>query len=382
MTHICVTRPQWVEVIVFRGIQHISLIRNFTPYIKNTHTQISKTWILFHLIFIGMKFNKCEYSTLVLSDFVKILPEIWKLWGYISPENVALFKSEVSEMAARYSKKTGWIPFLLMAWPPSSPGHIDFEKTGSLLSAPWGHCLQQPVSFRRWKWHTWWRHQMETFSALLVFCAGNSPVTSEFPAQRPVTRSFEVFFDLHLNNRFRSCSGIDKELSHVNNTYSITIQILWKILFTKISLLVKTSPQIYIYHDSTAVVSCAKVCSDQFPRIWIRAKWNYRHIWIVMEKLLIKCLPVEQSVPSYPAAHVHVVPSHVPPFWQAGVHCAELCNIHIETITLHASDVTWASLCLSSPATRMCVHQLVQDNEIIKRGKRFQAVSSRNTNDI
>ena len=28
---------------------------------------------------------------------------------------------------------------------------------------------------------------------------GNSPVTSEFPAQRPVMRSFDVFFDLHLN---------------------------------------------------------------------------------------------------------------------------------------------------------------------------------------
>ena len=27
----------------------------------------------------------------------------------------------------------------------------------------------------------WWRHQMETFSALLALCAGNSPVTSEFP---------------------------------------------------------------------------------------------------------------------------------------------------------------------------------------------------------
>ena len=37
----------------------------------------------------------------------------------------------------------------------------------------------------------WWRHQMETFSALLAFSAGNSPVTGEFPAQRPVTRSFE-----------------------------------------------------------------------------------------------------------------------------------------------------------------------------------------------
>ena len=46
---------------------------------------------------------------------------------------------------------------------------------------------------------TWWRHQMETFSALLAFCAGNSPVTGEFPAQRPVTWNFDVFFDLHLN---------------------------------------------------------------------------------------------------------------------------------------------------------------------------------------
>ena len=32
-------------------------------------------------------------------------------------------------------------------------------------------------------------------------CAGNSPATGEFPAQRPVTRSFDVFFDLHLNKR-------------------------------------------------------------------------------------------------------------------------------------------------------------------------------------
>ena len=42
---------------------------------------------------------------------------------------------------------------------------------------------------------------METFSVLLALCAGNSPVTGEFPAQRPVTRSFDVFFDLRLNKR-------------------------------------------------------------------------------------------------------------------------------------------------------------------------------------
>ena len=48
---------------------------------------------------------------------------------------------------------------------------------------------------------SWWRHQMEAFSALLAIFAGNSPVTGEFPAQRPVTRSFDVFFDLRPNKR-------------------------------------------------------------------------------------------------------------------------------------------------------------------------------------
>ena len=38
-------------------------------------------------------------------------------------------------------------------------------------------------------------------SALLALCAGNSPVTGEFPAQRSVTWSFDVFFDLSLNKR-------------------------------------------------------------------------------------------------------------------------------------------------------------------------------------
>ena len=47
----------------------------------------------------------------------------------------------------------------------------------------------------------WWRHQMATFSALLALCVGNSPVTGEFPSQRPVTRNFDVFFDLCLSKR-------------------------------------------------------------------------------------------------------------------------------------------------------------------------------------
>ena len=62
----------------------------------------------------------------------------------------------------------------------------------------------------------WWRHQMEIVSALLAICAGHSPV-------RPLTRSFDVFFDLLLNKRlskqwwgwwsrtlWRHCNGLVK----------------------------------------------------------------------------------------------------------------------------------------------------------------------------
>ena len=56
-------------------------------------------------------------------------------------------------------------------------------------------------------WIPWWRHQMEIFSELLVICAGNSPVTGELPAQRPVTRIFYVFFDLCLDKRLSKQTG-------------------------------------------------------------------------------------------------------------------------------------------------------------------------------
>ena len=42
---------------------------------------------------------------------------------------------------------------------------------------------------------------MDTISALLAICAGKSSVPGEFPAQRPVTQSFDVFFHLRLYKR-------------------------------------------------------------------------------------------------------------------------------------------------------------------------------------
>ena len=66
-----------------------------------------------------------------------------------------------------------------------------------------------------------WRHQMETFSALLLaLCARNSPVTGDFPSQKPVTRSFDFFIcawtNCWVNNR--DASNLRRHRAHYNVT--------------------------------------------------------------------------------------------------------------------------------------------------------------------
>ena len=63
---------------------------------------------------------------------------------------------------------------------------------------------------------------MESFSALLAICAGNSPVVGEFPAQRPVMRSFDVFFDLHLNNGWVN-NGEAGDLRRLGAHYDVAV---------------------------------------------------------------------------------------------------------------------------------------------------------------
>ena len=94
------------------------------------------------------------------------------------------------------------------------PGHvtINLVQIGYITAASYEcHSIschgqmfsQQPVQ-TSYKYiskapHPWWRHQMETLSALLAICVGTSSVSGEFPVPRPVTRSFDVFFDMLLN---------------------------------------------------------------------------------------------------------------------------------------------------------------------------------------
>ena len=80
--------------------------------------------------------------------------------------------------------------------------------------------------------YSWRRYQMKTFSALLFRCEEN-PVTGGFPSQRPVTRSFVVFFHLRLNKRLSKQSirlwfeTPWRSLLRHCNVFSTSIQIIW-----------------------------------------------------------------------------------------------------------------------------------------------------------
>ena len=75
-----------------------------------------------------------------------------------------------------------------------STGHI--TEVGTMLNPGECHSISWflavvilPILGSIWQvaLTSWWHHQMETFFTSLALCAGNSPVTGEFPSQRPVT---------------------------------------------------------------------------------------------------------------------------------------------------------------------------------------------------
>ena len=76
---------------------------------------------------------------------------------------------------------------------------------------------------------SWWRHQMETFSALLAICAGNSPVTGEFPAQKASDAKLWCFLwfgpEKRLSKQPCETGDLRRHLAH----YDVTVMWNWKI---------------------------------------------------------------------------------------------------------------------------------------------------------
>ena len=96
----------------------------------------------------------------------------------------------------------------------SSQSHVIFEYSGELL------------------WFCMMTSSDGNIFRVTALCAGNSPVTGEIPAQRPVTRSFDIFFDVCLDERLSKPSWgwwfetPSSPLWRHSNGYNISLVIL------------------------------------------------------------------------------------------------------------------------------------------------------------
>ena len=145
---------------------------------------------------------------------------------------------------------------------------------------------------------------METFSALLAICAGNSPVSGEFPSQRPVTRSFDVFL------RFLR-SGPEQ-------TPDKTIQtpVSWDaiaLIMTSLQSLTAVGTIIPLSHNNATTV---KVMG-----IWI--------LWISKELLIQAQQTIEHQYPT----HI-LLKKHDGPVWRNRYRGVHACTTELHVMVL------------------------------------------------
>ena len=86
---------------------------------------------------------------------------------------------------ANYRRRFGGIPSIIGVESNNSSSII-ITTTGLYVGASKG----KHDDVIKWK-----------FFRVTAFCTRNSPVSGEFPAQRPVTRRFDVLYALRLNRR-------------------------------------------------------------------------------------------------------------------------------------------------------------------------------------
>ena len=102
-------------------------------------------------------------------------------WIRVAPMKILI---ETSYSHYKHIANRGYPNMLYGLWPTTVP-----------------HIPAYPYSVIPKWWSTWWRHQMETFSALPNLFEGNPSVAGGFSSQRLLTRSFGVFLDQRLNKR-------------------------------------------------------------------------------------------------------------------------------------------------------------------------------------
>ena len=116
---------------------------------------------------------------------------------------------------------------------------------------------------------------METFSAYLAICAGNSPVPGEFPAQMPVTRSFDFFFDLRLNKRLGKQSWAGDLIRYCAHYDAIVMWLIfWPSSCNDVCIIILCHTALYRY----STVYLFEVFINPKAR-WFGI-WSFAHIFI------------------------------------------------------------------------------------------------------
>ena len=187
--------------------------------------------------FIRTKMNKITLETQFLyKDFLEILKESsslqWRHNEHSGVQNHLRLDCLLYRLFRCRSKKTPKFRVTSLC-EGNSPGTDEFPTQRASneenVSIWWRHhvtwCIQKQISFHHWMTYTRLFESFDLYSiwiivmlvwrscillryifhddTLLALCSGNSPVTGEFHSQRPVTQSFDVFFDLSLSNPSR-----------------------------------------------------------------------------------------------------------------------------------------------------------------------------------
>ena len=140
---------------------------------------------------------------------------------------------------------------------------------------------------------------MGTFSALLALCAGNSPGTGEFPAQRPVTRSFDVFFDLRLNKRLSKqwwgwwyampSSPLWHHCNVVFNTKTRTFLTIDPFIGINTQFITLNSIS---YNDGFPLPGGISFVSQKLPQGWFSRRWCWQARY---QKTVFVSIPLDPS---------------------------------------------------------------------------------------
>ena len=172
---------------------------------------------------------------------------------------------------------------------------------------------------------------METFSALLALCAANSPVSGEFSTEGPVTRSFDVFFDLCLNKRLSKqslgwWSETPSRLSwrHCNDWQNIIV--IWAWMRLKLLATNRWNALFFVWIHNVLFLTDIRMTSCE------------RHAWRFLHKMSVK--PQTYRVVNALYSHIYLWYKILPRWksvletctWSCRAGTFRLCNKRVSSI--------------------------------------------------